>query len=77
MMKLKELEGEAKALEREINDLDNKMNDLKKKRADSKRLLDEIKKKPANYTPAQIDQLLLTLGDQNEKQGGLNDKAIQ
>ena len=61
MAKLKELEGEAKGLEREINDLDNKMNDLKKRRNDSKKLLDEIKRSPNKYTPAQIDQLLMTL----------------
>jgi chromosome segregation ATPase len=52
------------------------MNDLKKKRNDSKRLLDEIKKSPNKYTPAQIDQLLMTLGDQSEKNTGLRDKAV-
>ena len=67
MAKLRDLESEAKSLEREINDVDAKMNDLKKKRNDSKRLLDEIKKQPAKYTPAQIDQLLMTLNDGFDK----------
>lgn len=77
LAKLRELEGEAKALEREINDVDSKLNDLKKKRNDSKRLLEEIKKQPSKYTPSQIDQLLGTLQDTQEKNAGLNDKADQ
>lgn len=74
LARLKELEAEAKALEREVNDVDNKMNEVKKKRTDSRKLLDEIKRQPSKYTPAQIDQLLATLQETLEKQGGLNTK---
>ena len=57
-----------------MTDPDAKTKDLKKKKNDAKKVLDDITKAPQNFTPNQIDNLLVNLDDLDEKCDALNDK---
>ena len=72
--KLKELTVEQATLLEELKDPQQRTKDLKKKKNDARKVLDDITKAPQNYTPNQIDNLLVNLDDLGEKCENLNDK---
>ena len=50
-----------------MSDPEAKTKDLKKKKNDAKKVLDDITKAPQNFTPGQIDNLLVNLDDLDDK----------
>ena len=72
--KLRNIEVEILKIEKDLKNTDDNVNDLRKKRNESKKHLDEIRAGPDRFSPQQIDALLLSLDDQNERADELVDR---
>lgn len=72
--KLRNIEAEVLRIEKDLKATDDNVNDLRKKRNESKKTLDEIRASPDRFTPQQIDGMLVSLEEQNERADELVEK---
>ena len=68
---LKKLDAQAKQVERELKEIEDKTSDLKKNRNELKTAIEEIENNPDNFTPFQIDALIINEDEEKAKAFGL------